>query len=37
MTEEDFQKIELKAAYTQYILLSHISDNLSENKSENIE
>lgn len=37
MTEEDFQKIELKAAYTQYILLSHISDNLSENKSENVE
>lgn len=36
MTEEDFLGIENKAAYTQYILLSHISNNLSELKEESV-
>lgn len=32
MDEEAFHRIELKAAYTQYIMLSHIAKNLAELK-----
>ena len=32
MDEEAFHRIELKAAYTQYIMLSYIAKNLAELK-----
>lgn len=32
MTEEEYHQIELKAAYTQYRILSHIAENLSRIK-----
>lgn len=32
MDDETFHRIELKAAYTQYIMFSHIAKNLGELK-----